>query len=48
MDAVINKSKFITIDGEIKKPGRYELFQSNMRLSDILLKMKMVCRTHHF
>ena len=30
--------RYVTIEGHVKKPGRYELFEGNMRLSDLLFK----------
>ena len=30
--------KFVEVDGYVKKPGRYELYEENMRLYDILFK----------
>lgn len=33
----VERKKFVTIEGEVKRPGRYELFE-NMRLSDLVFQ----------
>ena len=36
------ETQFVTILGQIKKPGRYELFENNMTIYDLLFKSRWI------
>ena len=38
LNDIIGGSSFVTISGRVKRPGRYELFEENMTIKDLLFK----------
>tara|TARA_B100001250_G_scaffold256647_1_gene220965 strand:+ start:13373 stop:16681 length:3309 start_codon:yes stop_codon:yes gene_type:complete len=38
LNDVMGQTRYVTINGHVKKPGQYELYENNMLLSDLLFK----------
>ena len=37
-DEIEGKTRYVSIEGHVKKPGQYELYENNMRIKDLLFK----------
>ena len=38
LDEIEGATQYVSISGHVKNPGRYELFEKNMMLSDLIFK----------
>ena len=47
LDEIEGSTKYVSISGNVKKPGRYELYENNMHINDLLFHV-LLLQFHFF